>query len=145
MSDKNWPIETQIPVLWGDMDSFGHVNNIIYLKWCETSRVELFREMWKVKTLDTENTQLGTGIGPILANFNCNYKFPVKYPDEINVKTRVSHIGNSSFGIEHEIFSKNNGNRLVFEGSSVIVMINYNDGSKFKIDSEMNKKFGKFF
>ena len=55
MSDKNWPIETQIPVLWGDIDSFGHVNNIIYLKWCETSRVELFREMWKVKTLDTDN------------------------------------------------------------------------------------------
>ena len=33
---SNWPISTKIPVLWGDMDSFGHVNNIIYLKWCET-------------------------------------------------------------------------------------------------------------
>ena len=51
------------------MDSFGHVNNIIYLKWCETSRIELFREMWDVKTLDTDNVQLGKGIGPILANF----------------------------------------------------------------------------
>ena len=57
MSEKNWPIETQIPVLWGDMDSFGHVNNIVYLKWCETSRVQLFREMWDVKTLDTDNVQ----------------------------------------------------------------------------------------
>ena len=47
MSDKNWPIETEIPVLWGDLDSFSHVNNIIYLKWCETSRVELFRKMWE--------------------------------------------------------------------------------------------------
>ena len=62
MSEKNWPIETQIPVLWGDMDSFGHVNNIVYLKWCETSRVQLFREMWDVKTLDTDNVQLGIGI-----------------------------------------------------------------------------------
>ena len=106
MSEKIGPLKHKSLYLWGDMDSFGHVNNIIYLKWCETSRVELFREMWDVKTLDTDNVQLGKGIGPILANFNCNYKFPVKYPDEINVKTRVSHIGNSSFGIEHEIFSK---------------------------------------
>ena len=73
MSEKKWPIKTEIPVLWGDVDSFGHVNNIIYLKWCETSRVELFRKMYDVKTLDTENIQLGSGVGPILANFNCNY------------------------------------------------------------------------
>ena len=25
MSEKNWPIKTEIPVLWGDVDSFGHV------------------------------------------------------------------------------------------------------------------------
>ena len=38
-------IITKIPVLWGDMDGFGHVNNIIYLKWCETARIELFRKI----------------------------------------------------------------------------------------------------
>ena len=52
MSEKNWPIKTEIPVLWGDNDSFGHVNNIIYLKWCETSRVELFRKMWNIENLE---------------------------------------------------------------------------------------------
>ena len=51
-SVKNWPIKTEIPVLWGDNDSFGHVNNIIYLKWCETSRVELFRKIWNIEKSD---------------------------------------------------------------------------------------------
>ncbi len=144
MSEKSWPIKTEIPVLWGDVDSFGHVNNIIYLKWCETSRVELFRKMYDVKTLDTENIQLGSGIGPILANFNCNYRIPVKYPDNIYIKTRISHIGNTSYGIEHKMYSKNNEDKIVFDGSSVIVMVNYKEESTFQLDSEMKKILEKF-
>ena len=144
MSEKKWPIKTEIPVLWGDVDSFGHVNNIIYLKWCETSRVELFRKMYDVKTLDTENIQLGSGVGPILANFNCNYRTPIKYPDVIYIKTRISHIGNTSYGIEHQMYSKNNDEKIVFDGSSVIVMVNYKNETKVQLDSEMKKTLEKF-
>ena len=144
MSEKKWPIKTEIPVLWGDVDSFGHVNNIIYLKWCETSRVELFRKMYDVKTLDTENIQLGSGGGPILANFICNYRTPIKYPDVIYIKTRISHIGNTSYGIEHQMYSKNNDEKIVFDGSSVIVMVNYKNETKFQLDSEMKKTLEKF-
>lgn len=144
MSEKKWPIKTEIPVLWGDVDSFGHVNNIIYLKWCETSRVELFRKMYDVKTLDTENIQLGSGVGPILANFNCNYRTPIKYPDVIYIKTRISHIGNTSYGIEHQMYSKNNDEKIVFDGGSVIVMVNYKNETKFQLDSEMKKTLEKF-
>ena len=144
MSEKKWPIKTEIPDLWGDVDSFGHVNNIIYLKWCERSRVELFRKMYDVKTLDTENIQLGSGVGPILANFNCNYRTPIKYPDVIYIKTRISHIGNTSYGIEHQMYSKNNDEKIVFDGSSVIVMVNYKNETKFQLDSEMKKTLEKF-
>ena len=144
MSEKKWPIKTEIPVLWGDVDSFGHVNNIIYLKWCETSRVELFRKMYDVKTLDTENIQLGSGVGPILANFNCNYRTPIKYPDVIYIKTRISHIGNTSYGIEHQMYSKNNDEKIVFDGSSVIVMVNYKNETKFQLNSEMKKTLENF-
>ena len=144
MSEKNWPIKTEIPVLWGDNDSFGHVNNIIYLKWCETSRVELFRKIWNIENLEMENILLDKGIGPILANFNSNYRIPVRYPDIINIKTRVSHIGNSSFGIEHRMYSNKNGDNIVFDAESVVVMVNYKGGSKFKFDAEAKKKLETF-
>ena len=144
MSEKNWPIETEIPVLWGDTDSFGHVNNIIYLKWCETSRVELFCKMWKIENLDMENILLDKGIGPILANFNSNYRIPIRYPDTINIKTRVSHIGNSSFGIEHQMYSKENNGKVVFDAESVVVMVNYKGGSKFQFDDNAKKQLEEF-
>ena len=39
-----WPVKTKIPVQWGEMDTFNHVNNVVYIRWCETARIELFRK-----------------------------------------------------------------------------------------------------
>ena len=122
-------IITKIPVLWGDMDGFGHVNNIIYLKWCETSRIELFRSIWNYKIGNMEEVLERGGVGPILANFNMDYKYPVKYPDEIRIETYLTHIGNSSMGIGHELFSQNT-DKLVAKANSVIVMLNYVSNDK---------------
>ena len=131
-------IITKIPVLWGDMDGFGHVNNIIYLKWCETSRIELFRSIWEYKIGNMEEVLERGGTGPILANFNMDYKHPVKYPDEIEIQTYLTHIGNSSMGIGHELFSNNN-DKLVAKASSVIVMVNYISNDKVIIGDKDRK------
>ena len=144
MSEKNWPMKTEIPVLWGDTDSFGHVNNIIYLKWCETSRVELFCKMWDIKNLNMDDVLENKGIGPILANFNSNYRIPVRYPDVVQIKTRITHIGNSSFGIEHEMYSKNNGSKIVFDAKSVVVMVDYKNEGKVQLDSDSKKTLEAF-
>jgi acyl-CoA thioesterase FadM len=40
-----FPVVTEISVLWGDEDSFSHVNNVAYLRWCETARVEYLRRI----------------------------------------------------------------------------------------------------
>jgi len=144
MTEKNWPVMTEIPVLWGDMDAFGHVNNIIYLKWCETSRIELFCKIWDLDGLKIDEILEKSGVGPILANFNTNYRIPVACPDTIYVKTRIKHIGNTSFGIEHQITSKNNGSKIVAEADSVVVMINYKTGEKFQIDDDNRKKLEAF-
>ena len=131
-------IITKIPVLWGAMDGFGHGNNIIYLKWCETSRIELFRSIWKYKIGNMEEVLERGGVGPILANFNMDYKHPVKYPDEIEIQTYLTHIGNSSMGIGHELFSNNN-DKLVAKASSVIVMVNYISNDKVIIGDKDRK------
>ena len=141
---NNWPIITELPVLWGDMDDFGHVNNIIYLKWCETSRVELFRKVWDLKSLKMNDIMEEDGIGPILANFNINYRIPVQYPDIITVKTRVTNIGNTSFGIAHELYSKVNGDNAVANADSIVVMIDYKLGKKFPIDGDNRSKLKQF-
>ena len=138
MDKDKWPIKTEIILQWGDMDAFSHVNNINYIKWCETSRVELFRKMWGDKKILLSDIIKGNGVGPILANFNINYRTALVYPDVAYIYTRVRKIGNSSFVLEHLLKSKNNGDKIIADCSSVVVMYNYLKEKKHQL-SEIQK------
>tara|TARA_Y100000589_G_scaffold193908_1_gene183428 strand:- start:86 stop:523 length:438 start_codon:yes stop_codon:yes gene_type:complete len=144
MNNFKGAISTKIPVQWGEMDAFNHVNNVVYIRWCETARIELFRNIWGNKGINMKEILEGSGVGPILANFNINYKIPISYPDNVIIQTRVAHIGNSSFNVEHQVFTEKMGNSVVAEASSVVVMLNYKTGEKFILDSSMKLKLEQF-
>ena len=38
---EGFAVVERIPVLWGDMDAFGHVNNTRFIRWFETAHHEL--------------------------------------------------------------------------------------------------------
>ena len=139
-----WPVQTTIPIQWGEMDAFNHVNNVVYIRWCETARIELFRKIWGDRGINMKEILEGNGVGPILANFNVNYKIPISYPDQVIIQTRVAHIGNSSFNVEHQVFTEKMGNSVVAEASSVVVMLNYKTGEKFNLNSSMKLKLEPF-
>jgi acyl-CoA thioester hydrolase len=45
-----YPVVVEIPVAWGDMDYFRHVNNIVFFRYFESARIEYlerigFREL----------------------------------------------------------------------------------------------------
>lgn len=40
-----FPAKIDIDIQWGEMDAFGHVNNIVYLRYVECSRIEYFRAL----------------------------------------------------------------------------------------------------
>ena len=144
MNNFKGAISSKIPVQWGEMDAFNHVNNVVYIRWCETARIELFRNIWGNKGINMKEILEGSGVGPILANFNINYKIPISYPDNVIIQTRVAHIGNSSFNVEHQVFTEKMGNSVVAEASSVVVMLNYKTGEKFILDSSMKLKLEQF-
>ncbi len=139
-----WPVQTTIPIQWGEMDAFNHVNNVVYIRWCETARIELFRKIWGDRGINMKEILEGNGIGPILANFNVNYKIPISYPDNVIIQTRVAQIGNTSFNVEHQVFTEKIGNSVVAEASSVVVMLNYKTGEKFNLNSSMKLKLEQF-
>ena len=139
-----WPVQTTIPIQWGEMDAFNHVNNVVYIRWCETARIELFRKIWGDRGINMKEILEGNGVGPILANFNVNYKIPISYPDNVIIQTRVAKIGNTSFNVEHQVFTEKMGDSVVAEASSVVVMLNYKTGEKFNLNSSMKLKLEQF-
>jgi len=92
-------LQLELPVRWGEMDAFQHVNNTVYLKWVEQARVEYLRR-FVLGNLDQIT------MGPILARQDIRYIFPITYPDTVIVGYRVSEIQEDRLLCEAKIYSK---------------------------------------
>jgi acyl-CoA thioester hydrolase len=97
MQEKKLIHEIKIPVRWGDMDSFGHVNNIIYFLYAQEARFALMRD--NNLTIDTHK------IAPILAATSCKFIRPIVYPETVMVETWFSHIEGKKLFFDHIIKS----------------------------------------
>jgi len=127
-----YPVTLTLPVLWGDQDAFGHVNNLVYLRWCETARVEYLTRIGLWVPLPP------AGVGPILASIACDYKRPLNYPDTITVGARVTRVGNRSFQMQHRIVSQAL-DAVAAEADSTIVVLDYARGQAVAVPDDCRK------
>jgi len=87
----------ELDVRWGDVDSFGHVNNAVFLAYLEQCRSEWMSSVpchWQ----EGET-------GPVVANININYRRPLHWPHRIVVTLKPASPGRSSIKLESEIRS----------------------------------------
>ena len=126
-----WPVIVEQEVMWGEMDSYGHVNNIVYFRYFENARLEYFRRLgWPA-----ENPP--KGIGPILHSTQCRFRKPLAWPDRIAIGARVSKLETDRFTIEHLILSENLG--IAAEGWGVIVTFDYATNTKAAVPAELRQ------
>lgn len=120
MSDPlaEFSVVTELPVQWGDQDAFQHVNNTVYLRWCESGRIDYLMRTG----LDGPTEQ--KPIGPILAAIHCNFRRPVTYPDQVRIGTRITRLGRSSVTMEHVIVSQSQ-QAVVADANSTLVVYDY--------------------
>src|SRR5437867_9351074 len=90
-----FPVIVQLPVVWGEMDSYRHVNNVVYFRYFENARLEYFRR------LDWFEFEKETGVGPILASTQARFRKPLCYPDTISVGVRVSALEEDRFTMDY--------------------------------------------
>src|SRR5947209_13488839 len=95
-----FPVIVEQAVVWGDMDSYSHVNNVVYFRYLENARLEYFRR------LGWFEYEKETGVGPILAATQCRFRKPLTYPDTGWVTARVVSIQCDRFHLEHRVVSK---------------------------------------
>jgi acyl-CoA thioester hydrolase len=126
-SSEVWPVAVDLPVLWGDMDALGHVNNTVYLKWFESARVAYFE---RIELLG--EGRRGT-VGPILASARVDFRIPVVYPDVVTARARAVRLGNTSFTLAQSVSTRTRGGRVAAEGEVVIVLIDYATGEKTRL------------
>ncbi len=134
---ERFPAVMEIPVQWGDQDLFAHVNNTVYFRWIESSRVAY----WTQSGL--HDLMHPRGLGPILASVKCDYKKQIRYPDTIQVGAKICKLGVSSVTLDHVITSKNN-DAVSAIGQSVIVLFNYQKQHPIPIEGDIREAFEKF-
>jgi len=90
-------VEMDIKVRTYDIDSLGHVSNIVYLRWCEDMRLEIFDNNFPLSEL------MELGYAPVIASTNIEYKRAVKISDRPRGYMWISSVGNASFTFSGEI------------------------------------------
>jgi len=128
-----FPVVVELPVVWGEMDSYRHVNNVVYFRYFESARLEYFRRLgW----FEYENE---TGIGPILAATQAKFRKPLTYPDRVSVGARAPSVGDDRFTLEHLVVSHEQG-VVVTEGWGTVVTYHYAEGHKVPIPGEIRRR-----
>ena len=123
----------EIPVRWGDMDARGHVNNTVYYRYFESSRIALLRFL-NIYEQPTE-----VRVGPILSFQSCVYKAPLTYPDTIHVGAKIIEVDGSKIIIKHTIISEKL-NRIAAEGEAHIVWYDYDKQKKAEIPDKLKQE-----
>jgi acyl-CoA thioester hydrolase len=112
-----------IDVRFADTDAMGHVNNAVYLTYCEMARIRY----WTDVTGEPVAAGHEGAESLILAEARITYRAPVYHTEQVTVETRATHIGRSSFTLEHRLTAcaPDVPPRLVATSDSVMVRYDY--------------------
>ncbi len=121
MSHKSlaqFPVVIDLPVQWGEMDAYGHLNNTVLFRFFESARIALLERCHFLKAYDELQ------IGPILHSTACRFRRPLYYPDTVQVGARVSRIDDDRFDMEYLVFSTAQ-DAVAAEGTATVVSFDY--------------------
>lgn len=121
-----FPTRISLPVQWGDMDAYSHVNNTVFFRWFESARIAYLEQCGLTESRELE------GIGAILHSTSCRFRLPVLFPDTVHVGARVTEVGEDRFTMEYRVVSVRHGG-VAAEGQGIIVAYDYNANRKTAI------------
>lgn len=110
--------ELDIPVRWGDMDPLGHVNNIMYFRYFEQTRLSWYESVG-FDALKVDDT------GLLIVDNHAEYLKPLVYPAVATITMTGHSPGRSSFISEYWLTS----NDVLFtRGKSKVVWVDNTKG-----------------
>lgn len=132
---NTYPVSFPIVVAWGDMDAFGHVNNTVFFRYFESTRIAY---MELIEAMRPDSLEFS----PVVASARCDFLASVVYPDTVVGQTRVSKLGNSSFTMEYQLTSQAQ-QKVVARGEAVIVNIDPATGRGRPVPDDMRRRIAR--
>lgn len=110
--------QMSLPIRWGDMDALNHVNNTVYFRYFEQTRIGWY------ETTGLPELSLG-GQGFVIVDNHAEYLRPLIYPATITVRMGGHSPGRSSFISTYSVAVDE---QLYTRGSARIVWIDQASG-----------------
>jgi len=125
---KKFPVVYEQKVAWGDMDAFGHVNNVMYYRYIESARIAYFDQL---NVFEQE-------VLTVVSSSQCKYLKPVFYPDVLHIGARVEEMRNSAIRMHYILFSQQQ-QQVVADGEAVIVFVDKIEMKKTLIPQQLRQ------
>jgi acyl-CoA thioester hydrolase len=126
---SDYPVIYEQPVAWGDMDAFGHVNNVMYYRYIESARIRYMDEL----------NIFQQDVYTVVASNQCKYIRPVFYPDQLKIGVRVEEMRNSALRMSYLLWSETQ-QTVVALSEAVIVCVNKENMNKTEIPAVIREK-----
>ena len=133
---SDYKLNLELRVDWGDLDMYKHVNNVSYIRYLQSGRINL----WEASGI--YDFYQDTNQGTMLVSTHCDFRNPLFYPGKAIVKTAIDYIGNKSFGIKHLVL--NEDNVVCAEGKDVVVCFDFEKEETFRIPDWLREKLSQF-
>lgn len=134
-----------IPVRWGDMDAYGHINNVAIVRLMEESRVAVFGAPPSAGNL-TENTpapivpffdKFEDGVQALIAEHQIKYRQQLPYRAyPIQVDVSVAKVTAASLTVNYALKDPENGQACV-TASTTLAFYNVSTGGIVRISPEL--------
>ncbi|MFC2992779.1 MULTISPECIES: acyl-CoA thioesterase [Halomonas] len=111
-----------------DTDALGHINNTRLPAWFELARNDIFRLF--TPDLDPRKWRL------MLARIEVVYFGELQYGSEIEIRTYISRLGNSSFTVSQEAWQAGKMTNL---GRTVMLQFDHQAKKSIPIDGELRE------
>jgi acyl-CoA thioester hydrolase len=131
-TDRRWQHRLLIPVQFRDFDLMGHVNNAVYLSYCEQARTEFYvRASGKASVRDLDF---------VVARAEIDFKSSLRHDEaEVEVLVRTAKVGESSWTLEYLLRRPGTGD-AVAEARTVQVYYDYATREKRPIPAALRER-----
>ena len=109
--------ETRLRVRYAETDQMGVVYHSNHLVWFEVGRVELMRQLgFSYRDMEHDDDCFIA-----VAEVKCRYRAPVRYDEEVVVRTRLKGVRESVVQFTYELIRADNG-ALLAEGETTHIV-----------------------
>lgn len=132
-------IQIPLQIRFGDIDSYGHVNNVTFLQYLEDARVQLTHTPLGeaagpgVDPNETFEHLIGSELFTLVGRHEIEYLLPLVFrPEAVLVNIWVTRLGGSSFDFGYTV-AEPDGSKVYARASSSMVLVDRESGAPVRL------------